>query len=231
MAAQTGENEHAMRKILDMTRFISITILALHFYHTCYALFNALEWESSFTNQVFQNIFQTGLLETFHRPKWISVLFLFISMMGKKGCKDEKLNFQTALLYLTLGIVIYFSTYFIWMIKSDYQFIAWVYITLTSLGFLLILSGGTILSRIIKQKIDHDIFNPDPETFPQEERLLINEYLVNLSAEYQLKGKKTKSLINIINGFRGLLVLGTPGSGKSYFVIRHVITNGLRRAF
>src|SRR5690606_4740678 len=40
-----------------------------------------------------------------------------------------------------------------------------------------------------------------------------------------------RSWINIINPFRGLLVLGTPGSGKSYFAIRHIITQHIRKGF
>jgi len=61
--------------------------------------------------------------------------------------------------------------------------------------------------------------------------LLENEYSVNLPAQYNLKGKIRKSWINIINPFRALLVLGTPGSGKTYFVIRHVITQHLEKGF
>ena len=38
-AMQTGENEQGLRKILDMTRLISIVILVLHFYYYCYAAF------------------------------------------------------------------------------------------------------------------------------------------------------------------------------------------------
>src|SRR3546814_455893 len=102
---------------------------------------------------------------------------------------------------------------------------------LTGIGCLLVLSVGTLLSRIIKDALKDDIFNEENETFPQEERLLENEYSINLPAEYQLKKKKRKSWINIINPFRALLVLGTPGAGKSYFVIRHVITQHIRKGF
>ena len=42
MVMQTGENEQALRKILDMTRLISIVILVIHFYYYCYAAFQ--EW-------------------------------------------------------------------------------------------------------------------------------------------------------------------------------------------
>ena len=57
------------------------------------------------------------------------------------------------------------------------------------------------------------------------------KYSVNLPTRYMLKTKVRDSWINIINPFRGLLVLGSPGSGKSYFVIRHVITQHIRKGF
>ena len=90
--------------------------------------------------------------------------------------------------------------------------IASFYMGVTGLGYLLFLSGGTMLSRIIRDKLSGDIFNRDQETFPQEERLIENEYSVNLPARYVLKGKVRNSYINYINMFRALLVLGSPGS-------------------
>ena len=110
--------------------------------------------------------------------------------------------------------------------------LALLYMGSASTGFLLMLTGGTLLSRIIKSKFNHkDIFNKENETFPQEERLLENEYSINLPARYSLKRKTKRSWINIINPFRGLMVLGSPGSGKSYFVIRHVITQHIKKGF
>jgi hypothetical protein len=93
------------------------------------------------------------------------------------------------------------------------------------------MTGGTYLSRFIKLKLHKDIFNTDNECFPQEERLLENEYSVNLPAQYHLKGKIRQSWINFINPFRGLLVSGTPGAGKSYFVIRHIIDQHIKKGF
>lgn len=93
------------------------------------------------------------------------------------------------------------------------------------------LSGGARVSRLLKLKFKGDVFNDKNETFPQEERFLENEYSINLPAQYCLKGKIRKSWINIINPFRALLVLGTPGAGKSYFVIRHVITQHISKGF
>jgi len=232
MAMQTGENEQALRKILDMTRLISIIILAIHFYYYCYAAFGKWHLVSCFSDKIMGNIYHTGLFSNFHKSKLFALGFLIISLIGAKGRKDEKLNYKTAFAYIITGILIYFISYLSLYLKIELMLAAIAYMILTSSGFLLMLSGGTLLSRIIKNRLNSkDIFNNENETFPQEERLLDNEYSINLQARYHLKDKIRDSWINIINPFRGLLVSGTPGSGKSYFVIRHVITQHIRKQF
>lgn len=232
MAMQTGENEQALRKILDMTRLISIVILAIHFYYYCYAAFRKWQLVSEFSDTILGNILKTGLFSNFHKSKLFAVGFLIISLIGAKGRKDEKLNYKSAFAYLITGIVIYFSSFLSLYLNMEVTEVAVVYIAITSVGFLLVLSGGTLVSRIIKNSLaSKDIFNKQNETFPQEERLLENEFSINLPSRYYLKDKVRNSWINIINPFRALMVLGTPGSGKSYFVIRHVITQHIRKGF
>jgi hypothetical protein len=157
--------------------------------------------------------------------------FLVIALIGVKGRKDEKQNSKTAFIYLLTGLLFFFISYFLLLIRERMTAVALGYMGLTSLGYLLFLSGGTMLSRIIRDRLSNDIFNRDNETFPQEERLIENEYSVNLPAQYLLRGKIKNSYINFINMFRALLVLGSPGSGKSYFIIRHVITQHIRKGF
>lgn len=232
MAVQTGENEQALRKILDMTRLISIVILMIHFYYYCYAAF--LEWglTSTFSDRILGNIYRIGLFSYFSKSKFIALGFLMISLLGTRGRKDEKLSYRTAFAYLITGLLLYFSSYLSLMSGLAVPAKAPIYMGITAIGFLLVLSGGTLLSRIIKSRFNNkDIFNRENETFPQEERFLENEYSINLPAQYQLKNKVRKSWINIINPFRAVMVLGTPGSGKSYFVIRHVITQHIRKGF
>lgn len=232
MAMHTGENEQALRKILDMTRLISIMILIIHFYYYCYRAFEVWGWQSTFSDRILNNIYNTGLLSNFHKSKLIALGFLGISLLGAKGKKDEKLNYKTAFAYLITGLLIYFISYLCMELNTPIITTAILYMALTGIGFLLVLTGGTLLSRIIRDKINNkDIFNKENETFPQEERLLENEYSINLPAQYQLKDKQRKSWINIINPFRAIMVLGTPGSGKSYFIIRHVITQHIRKGF
>jgi hypothetical protein len=228
----TGENEQALRKILDMTRLISLVILFLHVYFEFYAAFREAGLNAGFTDKILSNIVQTGLFSSFSKPKWIALLFLVISLVGAKGRKDEKLKFIFAVRGFAIGFVLYITSIWITALGMALFWSVSAYLLLTAAGYLLMLSWGTKLSRLITRQLDgKDIFNKLNETFPQEERYLENEFSINLPAKYHLKDKVRSNWINIINPFRGLMVLGTPGSGKSYFVIRHVITQHIAKGF
>jgi TusA-related sulfurtransferase/uncharacterized membrane protein YgdD (TMEM256/DUF423 family) len=228
---QTGENEQGLRKIIDLTRLISIVILILHFYYYCYGAFKEWQLTSAITDRLLANIAQTGLFKQFHYSKFIAIGFLIISLIGARGRKNDQLQYRTAAAYLCTGALLYFISAFILMATNVNQYQVMVYILVTCLGYILLLTGGVLLSRIIRQSLHNDVFNTLNETFPQEERLLQNEFSINLPARYYLKNNIRKSWINIINPFRGLLVMGSPGSGKSYFIIQHIIKQHLQKGF
>ena len=227
----TGENAEALRKIIDFMRKGSLIVLGLHFYVYCYTAFKQWGLAHRFVEQVLVNIGNMGLFSHFYVSKVAALILLLVSLIGAKGKKDEKLKVSVALRHFITGFIIYGLSFLLLKLDASVQVLAGLYITVTSIGYLLILYGGNLLSRIISKRLDTDIFNKLQETFPQEERLLENEYSINLPARYQLKGKIRRSWINFINPFRALLVVGTPGSGKSYFVIRHVITQHIRKGF
>lgn len=232
MASQTGENQQALHRIMDMTRLISILILALHFYYFFYGAFAQWNLVSVLSDRILSNIFRTGIFNGFNKTKLIALGFLLISLMGAKGKKEESLSVGRGFVIMGTGSLLYFASQLLTYLPSDGILISLCYMIITSAGFCLVLTGGTLLSRVIHLKMNSkDIFNKENETFPQEQRLLQNEFSINLPARYHLKDKVHNSWINIINPFRGLLVLGSPGAGKSYFVIRHVITQHIKKGF
>lgn len=231
MAAQTGENEQALRKIIDFIRLLSIVILLFHFYFFLHRIFQVWGLTSEFFDRITTRLLNTGLLQNVYRTKFVAFGLLVISLIGAKGKKDEKINFKEAALYIICGVMVFFLCHFILIVRVDFRVLFSLYIGLTAVGYLLILTGGTWLSRLIKLNFKKDIFNKLNESFPQEERLLENEYSINLPSAYNLKGKTRKSWINVINPFRSTLVIGTPGAGKSYFVVRHIITQHIRKGF
>lgn len=227
----TGENEQGLRKIIDLTRFASIFILLLHFYYFCYRAFEHWEITSTITDRLMKNISQTGLFNGVITSKLIAVGLLIISLLGAQGKKDDKINKRSIAAYLLIGLLLFFGSSWFFKLNEAVEIVAVVYIVVAGIGFLLMLAGGNLLSRLIKLNLSDDVFNSLNETFPQEERLLTNEYSINLPAKYNLKRQIRKSWINIINPFRGLLVIGSPGAGKSWFVIQHVIKQHIEKGF
>lgn len=208
----TGEDIQSLRKITDFTRLLSIFILALHFYLSCYQAFLAFGWTAGITDKIIGHIAKTGLFSSLLMPKLATLLLLGISLVAVKGKKEEKITMRTVFVYLLTGLLLYFISVLCFYLSLPLVWVALIYMVITSVGYLLVITGGGLLSRIIKDSLAKDVFNTDNETFPQEERLLENEYSINLPALYNLKGKIRKSYISIINPFRGLLVSGTPGS-------------------
>ncbi|RAI86784.1 conjugal transfer protein MobC [Algoriphagus yeomjeoni] len=228
---QTGENTEGLRKIIDLTRKASIGMLCLHCYYYCYHSFDQWGLTHPVSERLLVNIRDTGVFNEFYITKAFALGLLLISLIGAKGKKDDKLRIAQILWPLICGLLIYAGSFFVFLLPYNEDTVSIIYIAITSLGFILILRGGALLSRLLKNRFDQGVFNHLNETFPQEERCLENEYSVNLPAQYRLKDKVRKSWINIINPFRALLVAGTPGSGKSYFVIRHVITQHISKGF
>ena len=231
MAMNTGENEQGLRKVIDLTRMISIVILILHFYFYCYAAFQKWNFTAAISDRLLQNLAHTGLFISFQKSKGVAFMFLMISLPGVKGKKSEKVKLSTACTYFVSGLVLYFGSVICFSLLDTIDTQAIAYIAVTSLGYIFLLTGGGLLTRIIKVNLSKDVFNKENQTFPQEERLLQNKYSINLPAIYNLKGKQRSSWINFINPMRGLLVMGSPGSGKSYFIIQHIIRQHIEKGF
>lgn len=229
--SNTGENEKDLRKITDLTRLMAIGVLMLHCYYYCYGFFESLNIRSGTTDLILNNISHTGLFANFNNSKLLAFVLLCISMLGTKGRKEEQLQPKKIIYILAFGLILYFGSQ-LWLDQSfNLETRAIGYLILVIIGFLFILAGGNLLSRLIKANLSKDVFNEENETFPQEERLLQNEYSINYTARYQLGQSFRKSYINIINPFRGTIVCGTPGSGKSWFVILPLIKQMIEKGY
>ncbi|GGF51707.1 conjugal transfer protein MobC [Echinicola rosea] len=227
----TGENQQALRKILDLTRKISIAVLLIHFYLALPYVFSKWGLSWPFLVVFVENVGKLPFLGDAQNAKILCLGLLYVSLLGAKGKKDTAVKWPPALTALVLGSILFFVSVYWKAIVPDLVAFGYCYLVSMVAGFLMVLWGGGRLSRCLKEQVGKDVFNYENETFPQQERLLENEYSINLPALYRLKQKTRASWINIINPFRALLVLGTPGSGKSYFVIRHVITQHIAKGF
>jgi len=146
MAMHTGENEQGLRKILDMTRLIGITLLILHFYYYCYAAFQQWQLTATITDKLIGNMQDTGLFGNFHRSKAIALGFLLISLLGAKGRKDERIRYKNAFVHIIAGLIIYFFSYVCLFVHLAPIEASLLYMAITITGFILVLTGGTLFN-------------------------------------------------------------------------------------
>lgn len=106
-----------------------------------------------------------------------------------------------------------------------------LYMSSLTIGYICLLMGGTWMSRLLKNNLMDDVFNVENESFMQETRLMENEYSVNLPTRFYYQKKWNNGWINVVNPFRATIVLGTPGSGKSYAVVNNFIKQQIEKSF
>ncbi|UPK68037.1 conjugal transfer protein MobC [Chitinophaga filiformis] len=227
----TGENEQGLRAIIDFVRKGSILLLGLHYYIYCYLAFVQWGMVPAIVQRVLVNIAATPLFSHPLYTKGAVIGLLAISLFGTKGKKDEKATLATILSLLVIGLLLYWGAALLLYLVLPVSTLATLYISVTSIGYLALLSAGARLSRLIKLQLGKDIFNEINETFPQQEELIENEYSVNLRGRYRLKNKIRQMWINIQNPFRGTLLCGSAGAGKTFFVVRSWIEQHISKGY
>lgn len=133
------------------------------------------------------------------------------------------------MIVLFIGILLFFFNYP--FLKLPHPISTFFYFLSSSLGYIAIMVAGVWMSRLLRINLMNDVFNNENESFMQETKLMENEYSVNLPTKFYYKGKWNKGWINIVNPFRATIVLGTPGSGKSYAVINNYIKQHIEKGF
>ncbi|MES2006283.1 MAG: conjugal transfer protein MobC [Bacteroidota bacterium] len=219
--SSTGENEQDLRKIMDLTRFLSVVLLLLHFYYSCYGAFVGWGLRAEISDRVMRS-----LSSMFRNPVSVKIMalgMLLISLLGTRGKKDEKHSVSQVVIIAALGLIVFYASTWILSWSGSVNSIAVGYMVSCSVGFGLVIVGAARASRLIFDSLNQDVFNEINETFPQEEIVHFNEYSINFNARYKLKDKVRSSTISFPNPFRGLLVTGSPGAGKSWFVILPLI--------
>ena len=163
--------------------------------------------------------------------KLFSVVFLALSCLGTKGVKNEKITWSKIYVFLSIGYILFFLNWWIWDVVLSSENRTILYILTMTVGYLSLLIAGLWISRLLKNNLLDDIFNTENESFVQETRLIENEYSVNLPTRFYYKKKWNDGWINIVNPFRASMILGTPGSGKSYAVVNNYIKQQIEKGF
>ncbi|MFV0539192.1 MAG: conjugal transfer protein MobC, partial [Dysgonomonas sp.] len=173
----------------------------------------------------------SGLFNNIIYTKLFAVVFLALSCLGTKGVKEEKITLAKIYVFLIIGFIMFFMNWWILDLPLPTAAVTGFYIFTIAVGYLFLLVGGLWMSRLLKNNLMDDVFNMENESFMQETRLLQSEYSVNLPTKFWYKKKQWKGWVNVVNPFRASIVLGTPGSGKSYAVVNQYIKQQIEKGF
>ena len=222
----------ALGKVMDFMRGISVIFLLINCYWFCYEAFHEWNFTLGIINKILMNFQRTtGLFSSILWTKLFCVVFLALSCLGTKGVKEEKITWTKIWAVLFAGFVFFFLNWWLLALPIGKIGAATLYIFTLSVGYICLLMGGVWMSRLLKNNLMDDVFNTENESFMQETRLMENEYSVNLPTRFYYKKKWNKGWINVVNPFRASMVLGTPGSGKSYAIVNNYIKQQIRKGF
>ena len=222
----------ALGKVMDFMRGISVIFLLVNCYWFCYEAFHVWGFTLGIIDKILMNFQRTtDLFSSILWTKLFCVVFLALSCLGTKGVKEEKITWPKIWTVLFSGFVFFFLNWWLLVLPIGKVGAASLYIFTLSIGYICLLMGGVWMSRLLKNNLMDDVFNTENESFMQETRLMENEYSVNLPTRFYYKKKWNNGWINVVNPFRASMVLGTPGSGKSYAIVNNYIKQQIEKGF
>lgn len=226
-----GEDDlRGLAKIMAFMRAVSILLVLMHLYWFCYGFFLERSWTLEVINKILGNFDRTaGLFSHTLYTKAFALVLLALSCLGTKGVKNEKITWSKIYVALGVGFVLFFLN--TPLLKLPPATGTFLYMLTISLGYIALLMAGVWMSRLLKNNLMDDVFNNENESFQQETKLMENEYSVNLPTKFYYKDKWNNGWINIVNPFRASIVLGTPGSGKSYAIVNNYIKQQIEKGF
>ena len=226
-----GEDDlRGLAKIMAFMRAVSILLVLMHLYWFCYGFFIERGWTLEIINKILGNFQRTaGLFSHSLYTKVFAIVLLALSCLGTKGVKNEKITWSKIYVALGIGFVLFFLNTA--LLKLPVVLATFFYILTIGLGYIALMMAGVWISRLLKNNLMDDVFNMENESFMQETKLMENEYSVNLPTKFWYNKKQHDGWINIVNPFRATIVLGTPGSGKSYAIVNNYIKQQIEKGF
>ena len=217
---------------MDFMRALSVIFLLINAYWFCYEAFLTWGFTLAIVDKILMNFQRTtSLFSSLLWTKLFSFVFLALSCLGTKGVKEETITWPKIWAVLAVGFVLFFLNWWLLVLPIGKVGGASLYIFTLSMGYICLLMAGVWMSRLLKNNLMDDVFNLENESFMQETRLMENEYSVNLPTRFYYKKRWHKGWINIVNPFRASMVLGTPGSGKSFAIVNNYIKQQIEKGF
>ena len=227
------EEKNQFEKYKGLGMLLSFLILSMDIYYFNYRFFYSVNIHHIFFDTIIQKIIKTGLLKNPFYPKFAILLLSVFFIMFDNGKKTVEIDKKTAIGFAITSTSLFIATGLLPYIFTNIFF----YILLVLGSYALIIKSYSALHRLFDNTFIKDRYNKVNKIFPQNTALLENEMSVNIPFKF-IKGydKNMQPLweegyINFVAPERAVLILGKPGSGKSYSFNEEFIRQWIKKGF
>lgn len=221
---------------IELLYIAAIFLLAIHIIWYCHEFFTHI-WVMQ--NWIYPFLFDVNAsMALFVNPFWtkaLALLLIVLHSMGSKGKLDQTIDRHQIFRAGGIGLFLFLASTFLLYLKEAVPvspfLIDSLYLILLVMGTFYLTKAGQYMSRIVWYKNKIDIFNDSREEFPQNELYQGNEYSVHFRFQYRYGGEWREGIINVVNPFRAIMVMGVPGSGKTYFILGPAIWQSIYKGY
>ena len=229
---QHEDDLRGLAKVMQFMRAISVLLLVVHIYWFCYRWMESLGWTHPVVDRVLAGFQRTsGLFGSPLYTKLFCLLLLGLSCLGTRSVRSERITVRRIVPVAAIGTVLFFGCDILLHARLGTTDTGFLYTVALGAGYVCLLTAGIWLGRLLSGGMTDDPFNDENESFMQETRYIGNEYSVNLPTLFYYGKRWSPGWINVVNPFRASVVLGTPGSGKSYAVVNNYIKQMIGKGY
>ncbi len=208
------------KSVFSMFLALSGIILVMILYYYAYPFWSSVGLRSDMTDLIVARMHQSGNFRSQLAVRLVCLFFCSIAVMVRSG--SPKLSTWTEVLVPLLSGLILF-------LCASFTGHGLLFVCVTVIGYVLFLIGAVLVGRMYRS---YDPHLPSYwDTFPQCEELIENEYSVNIPMVYQYEGKQHEGYINCVAPMRGCMIIGTPGSGKTYSIYGPFIRQMIQKQY
>lgn len=231
MSTQNEQQHYDL--VIRIVLTTSFVVMLVHVYFFCYDSLESRGYTLSYFDQFLLKVNR-------HYHIFDNMLFTKLACLGLLGMygyankpkKDLTSTWSQVWANGLPGLLLFFGNFFLLRMASvqvDTRNI--LYITTSVAGFILLLSAVSLAKRVLGFNLRDDPYNEENEQFLHQEEKLENENSVNIPINYIYQKKQRQGWVNIINPFRATMIVGTPGSGKSFAVLNNFIRQHIEKGF
>ena len=214
-----NKDSMATAKLFDNA---GIILLLAHFFAICYEPFQPKGALGALADRLHNVVTNLSWVADDTKAKLAVLLLAIISAFAFSKPATRRENWRLPTMVFAIGLLLYFSTVRLTPVGTSSE-VAYYYAGITLVSYLLILFGLGGLARARSYVFGGQRFAQDTSGFKQEEKRIDTPHSLNFSAKYQYNGRARNSYVNLVNHRRGVLIMGLPGSGKSWFIVEPAI--------